>query len=152
AAHICAGSPSHGSLPPVNHPLTPHLNPAAIRLAPGRQWLRGNQGMFVERNEIGETTSQERRDLAQPESRVLSRDVQCDGARAMLAAYAQHDSVAANGLWTVGRLVSINLGSIRTVGLVYRIETPSPQQGWAEEGQNPINVHVELVGEVRDDD
>lgn len=104
--------------------------------------------MFVERAEIGEATSQERRDGSQSDSRVLGRVVQCDGARAMLAAYAADGSEAMQGLWTVGRMISINLGNIRTVGLVYRIETPTDR--WSENEPNPINVHVELVGEVRD--
>ncbi|MBX9451335.1 MAG: DUF87 domain-containing protein [Mesorhizobium sp.] len=104
--------------------------------------------MFVERAEIGEATSQERRDGSQSDSRVLGRVVQCDGARAMLAAYASDGSEAMQGLWTVGRMISINLGNIRTVGLVYRIETPVGT--WTENEPNPINVHVELVGEVRD--
>ncbi|MBX9464792.1 MAG: ATP-binding protein [Aquamicrobium sp.] len=104
--------------------------------------------MFVERAEIGEATSQERRDGSQSDSRVLGRVVQCDGARAMLAAYASDGSEAMQGLWTVGRMISINLGNIRTVGLVYRIETPAGT--WSENEPNPINVHVELVGEVRD--
>ena len=104
--------------------------------------------MFVERTEVGETTSQERRDRAQSDSRVLGRVVQCDGARAVLAAFASDGSEQTKGLWTVGRMVSINLGDIRTVGLVYRIE--APVQNWDEDGKNPITVHVELVGEVRD--
>ena len=104
--------------------------------------------MFVERAEIGEATSQERRDGSQSDSRVLGRVVQCDGARAMLAAFASDGSEAMRGLWTVGRMISINLGNIRTVGLVYRIETPVGT--WSENEPNPINVHVELVGEVRD--
>jgi DNA helicase HerA-like ATPase len=104
--------------------------------------------MFVERAEIGESTSQERRDRAQPDTRVLGRVVQCDGARAVLSAFASDDVPAMRGLWTVGRMVSINLGDIRTVGLVYRIETPT--QAWSDDEINPINVHVELVGEVRD--
>ena len=104
--------------------------------------------MYVERAEASETTSQERRDGAQPDRRVLGRVVQCDGARAALAAYASEENEQTGELWTVGRLVSINLGSIRTVGLVYRIETPV--MTWADEAQNPITVHVELIGEVRD--
>lgn len=103
--------------------------------------------MFVERAEVGEATSQERRNAAQSDSRVLGRVVQCDGARALLAAFAGDDA-ASQGLWTVGRMVSINLGTIRTVGLVYRIEAPVHQ--WIENGDNPISVHVELIGEVRD--
>ena len=104
--------------------------------------------MFVERAEAGEATSQERRDGTQPDLRVLGRVVQCDGARATLAAYASEENAQTKGLWTVGRMVSINLGAIRTVGLVYRIETPV--MAWSEEEHNPITVHVELIGEVRD--
>jgi DNA helicase HerA-like ATPase len=104
--------------------------------------------MFVERAEIGETTNQERRDRAQPDARVLGRVVQCDGARAVLSAFASDDVPAMRGLWNVGRTVSINLGDVRTVGLVYRIEAPA--HGWLDDEINPINVHVELVGEVRD--
>src|SRR5690606_444897 len=108
----------------------------------------GRKSMFVERAEIGEATSQERRDGSQPDTRVLGRVVQCDGARATLSAYASDGTPATQSLWTVGRMVSINLGNIRTVGLVYRIETPV--HAWAEDGINQINVHVELIGEVRD--
>jgi uncharacterized protein len=96
----------------------------------------------------GEATSQERRDRAQPDSRVLGRVVQCDGAHAMLAAYADDGEGTMKTLWAVGRLVSINLGSIRTVGLIYSIE--SPTMSWQDGGHNPITVHVELIGEVRD--
>lgn len=105
--------------------------------------------MFVDRAAaLGEDTSQERRDARQPNSRVLGRVIQCDGARARLAAYAQNEEAGEPGLWTVGRLVSINLGNIRTVGLVYRIESPAGT--WEDSDCNPINVDVELVGEVRD--
>lgn len=104
--------------------------------------------MFVERAEPGETTSQERRDRAQPDTRVLGHVIHCDGARATLAAYACDDNAQVLGQWTVGRMISINLGAIRTVGLVYRIETPV--HGWDPNGHNPISVFVELVGEVRD--
>lgn len=106
--------------------------------------------MFVERAELGETTSQERRDASQPDSRVLGRVIQCDGARATLAATASADQSPTTGQWIVGRMISINLGAIRTVGLIYRIETPT--QSWDESADNPISVHVELVGEVRDNE
>lgn len=104
--------------------------------------------MFVERAELGETTSQERRDAAQPNSRVLGRVIQCDGARATLTAFAGGDRAEILGQWAVGRMISINLGTIRTVGLVYRIETPAVS--WDDNELYPISVHVELVGEVRD--
>ncbi|TWG49623.1 MULTISPECIES: ATP-binding protein [unclassified Aminobacter] len=104
--------------------------------------------MFVEREKLGEVTNQERRDATQPDSRIIGRVVGCDGSRATLAAFAAADAAANPGAWSVGRMISINLGSIRTVGLVYRVETPVEQ--WDDEGMVPIKVHVELVGEVRD--
>ena len=105
--------------------------------------------MYVERTEIGEATSQERRDPTQPESRIIGRVIQCDGARAILAAIADGDQSRVSGQWIVGRMISINLGHIRTVGLIHHIE--APVQSWNENGDNPINVHVELVGEICDD-
>ena len=60
--------------------------------------------MFAEReSSSGETTPQERRDGAQPDSRVLGRVVQCDGARAV----ALHDPAehAAVGLRPVPALL-----------------------------------------------
>jgi uncharacterized protein len=110
---------------------------------------KGIDLMFVDRTGLpGEETSQERRDTAQPDARVLGRVVQCDGARAKLAAWAQEPEPGKTSLWTVGRLVSINLGNIRTVGLVYQIG--SPVGTWEPDTSNPITVDVELIGEVRD--
>ncbi|MCT7376026.1 ATP-binding protein [Chelativorans salis] len=98
----------------------------------------------------GETTSQERRMAGQPAARVLGHVVQCDGARAVIAATIGKDEVGIAGTWTVGKLISINLGTTRTVGLIYAIERP--QRRWDDEGGNPIMVCVELIGEVRDGD
>jgi uncharacterized protein len=107
--------------------------------------------MFVDdRTAIpGEETSQERRDTNQPDSRVLGRVVQCDGARAKLTAFAQGEEIGQDGPWTVGRLVTINLGAVRTVGLVYSVETH--EDSWEDDTTVRIIVDVELVGEVRDE-
>ena len=96
----------------------------------------------------GEATSQERRDAAQNDKRILGHVVQCDGARATIAAFADTQDGEVTGLWTVGRMISINLGAIRTVGLVYGIA--KAERLWHPDEQNPIEVSVELVGEVRD--
>ncbi|HEY4192129.1 MAG TPA: ATP-binding protein [Mesorhizobium sp.] len=105
--------------------------------------------MFVEREASGgETTSQERRDTAQADRRILGNVVQCDGARAVISAYADDSADPATGRWTVGKMISINLGATRTVGLVYAID--KPDRAWDFDGQNAIEVSVELVGEVRD--
>jgi DNA helicase HerA-like ATPase len=74
--------------------------------------------------------------------------VQCDGARATISAYANDAEGATTGQWTVGKMISINLGASRTVGLVYAIGMAD--RAWSSEGQNTIEVSVELIGEVRD--
>ncbi len=115
--------------------------------------MAGKKGklMYVERGSVQpEAVDQERRTSAQPAARVLGRVVQCDGARATIAAYADGEDNALNGLWTVGRMISINLKETRTVGLVYGIN--QPQHGWREDEPNAIEVSVELIGEVRDVD
>lgn len=104
--------------------------------------------MFVERNAAGEATSQERRQAGQSDDRALGRVVQCNGARATVAAFADGGDGVANGLWTVGRLISVNLGPTRTVGLVYEIA--KGDRVWAFDSQNVIEVSIELIGEVRD--
>ncbi|MBN9076719.1 MAG: ATPase [Rhizobiales bacterium 65-79] len=106
--------------------------------------------MFVEQKIVdGESTSQERRNPLQNDKRILGRVIQCDGSRAMLAAYADTEDGTITALWTVGKLISINLGEVRTVGLVYAID--KSDRAWSEEGLNQIEVEVELIGEVRDD-
>ncbi len=106
--------------------------------------------MYVERgNPPGEATSQERREAQQSDHRILGHVVRCDGARAVLAAFAGDDSTDDPAeRWTVGRMISINLGSSRTVGLVYGVGKPG--HDWKAGELNPIEVEVELVGEVRD--
>ncbi len=105
--------------------------------------------MFVEREASGgEATSQERRDAAQTEKRILGNVVQCNGARAVISAYTVGSDQPPANRWTVGKMISINLGSIRTVGLVYAID--KSDRAWDAEGRNAIEVSVELVGEVRD--
>ncbi|MFC5387457.1 ATP-binding protein [Aquamicrobium segne] len=107
--------------------------------------------MYVEReNRSAEATSQERREAQQAGHRILGHVVRCDGARAVLAAFAGDDQGDdPTERWTVGRMVSINLGSTRTVGLVYGVGKPG--HDWRPGKLNPIEVEVELIGEVRDD-
>ncbi|GLS41457.1 ATPase [Mesorhizobium tianshanense] len=105
--------------------------------------------MFIDREvSVGEPTSQERRKADQSDKRVLGNVVQCDGARATISAYADDVEGTVTGLWTVGKMISINLGTTRTVGLVYEIG--KSDRAWSDEGQNPIEVSIELIGEVRD--
>jgi len=115
-------------------------------------WLSGDNPDMLAENEAtySEDTASDRRDQHQHDQRVLGYVVQCDGARAVLAAFADNDAANVAGRWTVGKLISINLGPVRTVGLVYAVG--KPDRGWDFKDQNQIEVSVELVGEVRDND
>lgn len=104
--------------------------------------------MYAEDTSRGEAVPQERRDAAQSDKRILGHVVQCDGARATIAAFADEEDGTVTGQWTVGRMISINLGSTRTVGLVYGIG--KADLAWNQDARNAIEVSVELVGEVRD--
>ena len=104
--------------------------------------------LFDSAHAVDSSASQERREDAQPQARVLGHVVQCDGARAVVAAFAEPGDNTVNRLWTVGRLISVNLGQTRIVGLVYGIG--KSDRTWSESGQNAIEVYVELAGEVRD--
>jgi DNA helicase HerA-like ATPase len=106
--------------------------------------------MFVtDGSAAGETTSQERRDPKQPDARMLGRVIQCDGARAVIASYADSAEGAPKNLWNIGRLISVSTGETRLVGLVSAIEMPSGV--WLDEEHNPIKVYLDLIGEVRDE-
>ncbi|MGN6584600.1 MAG: ATP-binding protein [Rhizobiaceae bacterium] len=105
--------------------------------------------MFIEHDDMdGEATSQERRKPGQSRSRILGTVVQCDGSRAIIAAQAESVEADEWRQWSVGKLISINLGDRRTVGLVYSIEKPN--RGRENDEENRIEVSVELVGEVRE--
>lgn len=107
-------------------------------------------GMYAEEAARGESTQQERRDPKQPDARMLGRVVQCDGARAVIASYADAKDGAPSNLWNIGKLISVSTGQTRLVGIVASIEMPSGV--WEEDGHNPIKVYLELIGEVRDEE
>ena len=90
----------------------------------------------------------ERRDIAQPSERLIGRVVACDGARATVSATLYDLNDSAGDFWAIGRLVTINLGASRVVGLVYEVSAQSPR--WDEKGPNTIFVKIELIGEVTD--
>ncbi len=92
----------------------------------------------------------DRRDPNQPAERTLGRVIFCDGSRATIAGAATNASRLGPDSWTIGKMISINLGATRVVGLVYEIR--AVKANWDEAGENAIHVQVELLGEVMDAD
>lgn len=90
--------------------------------------------------------ARDRRDTAQDPDRSLGRVVSCDGSRATIASTVAGIARLGPDSWTVGRMISINLGRTRIVGLVYEMSAVSAV--WDEGADNAIHVQVELLGEV----
>lgn len=76
--------------------------------------------------------------------------VECNGMSAVISAVSKRRGPGAEEYWAVGQLVSIHCISARVVGVVYQLDTVS--RGWVPENENNLHIHVELVGEVYDDD
>ncbi len=95
-------------------------------------------------------SEEDRRDLGQTRNRAMGYVVSCDGARAVIHAVADHVSEDQHTQWAIGRLISINIGKSRIVGLIQKIE--ASETAWNTGDSNKILVQVELQGEVIDGD
>ncbi len=93
-----------------------------------------------------EATEAERRDTLARGNRFLGRVVACGGSRATIAAMAEHGETSLTELWSVGRLISISVGTRRVVALVSSMRTTN--NDWGEESDNIFAIEVELMGEV----
>lgn len=74
--------------------------------------------------------------------------IECDGTCAVIAATMPPDDSLTPDYWAVGSLITIRSGDVRTVGMLFKLEAPS--QHWIKHEPNQVNVHVELIGEIRD--
>ncbi len=92
--------------------------------------------------------SSERRGDEQPRSRMIGQLIAVNGARATISTSATHVEGVNVDSWSIGKLISINLGSTRIVAMVYEMAVKTEQ--WDETRPNIMMVQVELVGEVAD--
>ncbi|MGE7368273.1 ATP-binding protein [Neorhizobium sp. NPDC001467] len=90
---------------------------------------------------------QERRDGDRPGNRLLGRVVACNGAHATIAAVAENGETGLTELWSVGRLISISVGTNRVVAISYSMSTDKNE--WIDGADNEFRIEVELLGEVR---
>lgn len=82
-----------------------------------------------------------------PGNRLLGRVVACTGSRATISAVTEGGSTELSELWSVGRLISISVGTNRVVALTCSMATAGNH--WGETRDNEFHVEVELLGEVR---
>ena len=92
------------------------------------------------------TDENERRSGEQPANRMLGRVIACNGAHATIAAETEPGTTDASQLWSVGRLISIEMGTSRVAALVFAMRTG--EEYWAADRPNRLLIDVELVGEV----
>jgi len=78
--------------------------------------------------------------------------VYCDGTQAIIAASVGEGDAETIDYWAVGQLISIQVGNNRVVGMLYKVDTGADVGQWNSHGANNIQIHVELVGEIREDD
>ena len=90
----------------------------------------------------------DRRDHNQPSERLIGRLISCTGSRGVISTSATNLSGTTADFWSIGRLISINIGASRIVGIVYEMNTSSDL--WSDTVANIIYVKVELVGEISD--
>jgi hypothetical protein len=83
-------------------------------------------------------------------NRAEGHVVYCDGTEAIIAANIQKVESATEDYWSVGQLISIQVGNNRVVGMLYKVDTKPGS--WNADGENEIHIHVELVGEITEDD
>lgn len=102
--------------------------------------------LAVKTGQFENEITSDRRDPGQDAERSLGRVVSCDGSRATIASTVAGMARLGPDSWAVGRMISINLGRTRIVGLVYEMRAVNPV--WDETADNVIHVQIELLGEV----
>ena len=90
----------------------------------------------------------DRRETGQPPERTIGRVIACDGSRATIQSAVSTASWRPMDVWSIGRMISINLGESRIVALVYKVH--AVETSWKETGENPIHIDVEFLGEVQE--
>lgn len=76
--------------------------------------------------------------------------VECNGMSAVISATHRKEADVSADYWSVGQLLSIHAGNTRVVGVLFKID--SIGGSWSSDDDNELHIHVELVGEVFDND
>ncbi|SCX31197.1 Type IV secretory pathway, VirB4 components [Agrobacterium sp. DSM 25558] len=89
---------------------------------------------------------QDRRDDVTAANRLLGHVISCNGSRATISATTEPGKTDLAELWSVGRLISIDLGETRVAALSYAMKTG--QIEWSASRSNTLLIDVELLGEI----
>ncbi len=120
-----------------NTPLTAVPSNPVTNLSAAQQGSTGSEQLQTER-----------RTKTQPDQRTLGSVIAVDGGYATLVSKVGDIYDKTADFWAVGRLISISTHDGRVVGLIYKIN--AAKNTWSQAADNTIEVHVELIGEIRD--
>ncbi|WP_333630639.1 helicase HerA domain-containing protein, partial [Agrobacterium cavarae] len=88
----------------------------------------------------------DRRDAQTAGNRMLGRVIFCSGSKARISVTTDSANPSFAQLWSVGRLISIDLGETRVAALTYAMNVDGPL--WSEREPNTLLIDVELLGEI----
>lgn len=98
---------------------------------------------------LSKVETEDRRGDGVSDNRAVGHVISCNGSRVVIRAVADYAREDENSQWAIGRLISINMGNSRIVGLIYQLD--AADHNWAANNDNSIVVSAELQGEVFDD-
>ncbi|MCR9121951.1 MAG: DUF87 domain-containing protein [Phyllobacteriaceae bacterium] len=99
-----------------------------------------------EQPDPGEARLAKERQPLPKRNRTEGHVIECDGNRAVISAKVEPHGAVSADYWSVGTLITIRCGEVRTIGMLYGVEATEPR--WQDKAANTIRIHVELVGEV----
>lgn len=88
----------------------------------------------------------DRRDEALAGNRQLGHVISCTGSQATISSTTEPGRTDLAELWSVGRLISIDLGQTRVAALTYAMKTDKAE--WSSSRSNTLLIDVELLGEI----
>lgn len=110
--------------------------------------IKPDSGLSVPTNLTGEQKriAEEAREREFSRARTRAFVIQCDGEHAIISAKAQEGTKDMENYWSVGQLISIQVGTSRVVGLSCKVEVNDSE--WSVDGANEVHITLELVGEI----
>lgn len=102
-----------------------------------------------EQPDPGEAQLAKERQPLPKRNRTEGHIIHCDGNSAVISATMPLDGTVSEDYWTVGSLITIRTGAVRTIGMLYRVDTAGSD--WQRAAANTIHIHVELVGEITEE-
>nr|WP_202033574.1 DUF87 domain-containing protein [Agrobacterium larrymoorei] len=79
-------------------------------------------------------------------NRRLGHVISCTGSRATISATTEPGNQELAELWSIGRLISIDLGETRVAALTNSMTTEG--KNWSDKHSNTLLIEVELLGEI----